>query len=991
VTLASLAAIVIGLSAADSAPIRPLTQWVHTTWTVSNGAPGDVRELAQTPDGYLWLGTNWGLYRFDGVQFVSLRDLPGVDSAIVGGGVQRLHASSDGSLWIVWGGGSRVTRLQHGRLEQFDAETALPLTFDITESRNGTLIAGTVDGLFEFTDGTWTNVNQKWGYPGTDARTVRFDGEDGLWALAELHVFYRPPGGPRFLESERLRTEPPTTDFAEAIDGSMWLAEMSRSVHTVSRPGRPEPLTEVKVGSVNILIDRSGSLWIGTQGDGLRRVIDPALIRGRSIEQFGQEAEHYTEKDGLLSDVVTALLEDKEGNIWIGSSRGLERFRQSLFVPSATPGGVRPRIIYAAHDTSLWVAAFSRHGFFRIGPRDRELVDTLQMPLSFAQDRSGRIWSVYRSQLMRLEGRRFVSNPTRPPVRNLSDVAVDSNGRLWVYDEQQGLLRLERDSLIQVVPPGFPSVPTGRLFGDRVGRIWVAEYNGVALYDRGRVTRFDRAHGGFSDWVKAFHEDRDGVIWALGYRGIHRFQDGRLRTLPARQALPGVGVFGVVEDDDGAWWVATRDKVLRLPPGEVQRAWADSTYRMQYRSFDSHDGLPGILTQAMVGPVVARTGDGLIWVATDHGVASVNPRELASPVSPPVLVEVLRVDGVVSGASNGLIIPPKPGTVEIDYTAMTLSTPERVRFRYRLEGEDADWQNVGTRRRAYYTSLAPGTYRFRVAASHGDDLWGSAEATLSFRVLPAWYQAIWFRGLVIFLIGGLGAGLAVLIQRRRHLRAQAALTTRYEATLTERARIAQDLHDTLLQGFAGVTLQLKTAELALPERPDVAAETLLRVQQLARESLREARQRVWDMRDAGQGGDDLPSALEACARDRTAGSGIEVSVVTAGQPRRLARALEDAAFQIGREAVVNAVQHAQARRIEIRVEFGVHNLRIEVRDDGRGFTADQGEAARRDGHFGLSGMRSRADRVGGRCEVHSRPGGGTVVALELPVGKPARP
>jgi signal transduction histidine kinase len=244
--------------------------------------------------------------------------------------------------------------------------------------------------------------------------------------------------------------------------------------------------------------------------------------------------------------------------------------------------------------------------------------------------------------------------------------------------------------------------------------------------------------------------------------------------------------------------------------------------------------------------------------------------------------------------------------------------------------------------------------------------------------------------MVVLLIAALGAATAALVQRRRHLLAQQALKGQYEATLAERARIAQELHDSLLQGFAGVTLQLKGAALALPERPDVAAEMILRVQRLAHESLREARERVWDMHETELGGDDLPSALGASARERTAGTDIEVSVVTSGERRRLARPLEDAAFKVGREAIFNAVRHAEARRIEIVVDFGATRFRLEVRDDGRGFTPEEGDAARRMGHFGLSGIRDRAARAGGHCEVLARPGAGTVVALELPLTEPGR-
>jgi signal transduction histidine kinase len=526
------------------------------------------------------------------------------------------------------------------------------------------------------------------------------------------------------------------------------------------------------------------------------------------------------------------------------------------------------------------------------------------------------------------------------------------------------------------------------LLSDTRGRLWIAQMNRVAMYDRGRVQLFGPTEGVGLGLVNHVVEDHTGNIWAATDGGLSRFEGGHFRAVLPRPGVPGRAVYDAVEDDAGAWWLVVDNRVLRFPPREIDRAIEDPTHAMEYRQFDELDGLPGTFGgNAVMGSQITRAADGRIWVATDSGVASIDPRDLLVGPAPPVLIETIRIDGRERPPSDTVSIPPGSRGLEIDYTATSLSLPERVQFRYQLEGEDRTWHDVGTRRRAYYTGLAPRSYRFRVIASNGDGVWNERGAAWSFRVLPAWYQTAWFRGGGALLIGGLGATAAALVQRRRHLRSREALRSRYEATLAERARIAQDLHDTLLQGFAGVTLQLKTAELALPEQPDVAAETLMRVQQLARASLREARERVWDMRETDLGGDDLPTALEAIARERTAGTGIEVSVVSAGRRRRLARAVEDAAFRIGREAVVNAVRHAEARRIEIHVAFGATTLRLEVRDDGRGFTAEEAEDARRRGHLGLSGVRERATRMGGRCDVRARPAGGTIVAFEVPLAE----
>jgi signal transduction histidine kinase len=430
----------------------------------------------------------------------------------------------------------------------------------------------------------------------------------------------------------------------------------------------------------------------------------------------------------------------------------------------------------------------------------------------------------------------------------------------------------------------------------------------------------------------------------------------------------------------------TRNRILRLPPGELDRALADSGYVIRYRGFDRHDGLPGMITSPGYGQLITRTRDGLIWVATDSGVASVDPRSLRPDPTPSVLIEALRIDGRELDPTTEMAIPSGRRDLEIDYTATSLSFPERVQFRYQLEGQDPAWREVGTRRRAYYTGLGPGAYHFRVTARNAEGAWNEAGSVLNFRVLPAWYQTLWFRSGVVLLIIGFGAGTAWLVQRQRHLRFQQVLEGRFEATLAERARIAQDLHDTLLQGIAGVSMQLKAAERALPDEPDVAAETLVQVQQLTRETLREARERVLDLNEPDLGDEDVASALATSGRGLIGTTGINFSLTTRGNRGRLPRTVEIAAIRIGREAIANAVNHAEARRIELVVGFEAAALRLEVRDDGRGFTPEQGERARRDGHLGLSGMRERAARAGGSCEVRPGPEGGTEVAVVLPLG-----
>jgi signal transduction histidine kinase/ligand-binding sensor domain-containing protein len=967
---------------ADTTPPRPITQLVHTTWTAKDGAPTRLGALAQTRDGYLWIGTLAGIVRFDGVRFVPF--VPRFGDSLPSGGIRRLLAARDGSLWMVGRGGT-VAHLQHGRVTVYGEGDGLPHAFQLAESSTGALVVGTAKGLSTFADGKWRDVSQEWRYPGTESRAVWFDRDDALWVQTESRVIYRPAGGSEFLDPDLpLRGRPYVADFAQARDGTIWMAEFGRSAHTLRKVGDPASMTEVRVGSQTLLIDKKGALWIGSGGDGLRRVPDPAAIRGQSIDRLGTEVEHFTQKDGLLSDIIFAILEDREGSIWVATPRGLERFREGAFTPTPIAGAVRARFVFAHRDSSVWTGGFNTTGFFRVNRDGVEPIGTGGAFMRFlVADSTGDLWATQTDYLYRFRGRRF-SGVTLAGVRprSLSQLTVDPAGTVWAFDDGLGLLRMTGDSLVLVAPLAQATPLGSVLFSDRQGRIWVGQPSRVALYEHGEIRLFPAAQGLGPANVRSFFQDQSGNLWALGDDGISRFDGNRFRTLPERQGVPGRAVLGMAGDDLGGWWMVTMGGVIQVAPGEVDRALADTTHAIRYRSFSHLDGVPGMITPGW-GTVVTRGADGRIWVAADSGVASVDPRYLTPGPPPPVVIEVLRINGRELQLTDAMTVPPRSGDLEIDYTATSLAVPERVQFRYRLEGEDAQWRGVGTRRRAYYTGLEPGMYTFHVMASNGDGVWNETGATLGFRVLPAWYQTLWFKAAAVLLIGAIGGILVALVQRRRHRLAHEALTTRYEATLAERARIAQDLHDTLLQGFAGVTLQLKAAELALPEQPDVAAETLLRVEKLAHASLKEARERVWDMRETSLAEGGLAAALERIALERVQGTGIEVSVTSSGQGRPITQVIEDAAFRIGREAIVNAVRHAGARRIEIEVAFGKSTLRLEVRDDGRGFTPVESEEARRNGHFGLTGMSDRAIQLGGRCDIRNRPGGGTIVTLEL--------
>ncbi len=965
----------------DSLPSLAIAQYVHTSWTARDGAPADIRALAQTRDGYLWLGTRLGLFRFDGIRFTRF-EVRGGDS-LPAGRISSLLAAHDGSLWIGWASGA-VSRLRNGRATTFGEGQGLPFTQGVAEASDGSIIAGTTKGLARFRHEIWEDVSRAWNFPDTEARLLYFDRSGTLWVLTEDRVVYLPAGQRRFVDpGER------ASAFGEAPDGTIWVADIGRSAHPVRRSGERSPTTEVQVGATSVLFDRKGTLWVGSAGDGLRRIADPERIAGHRVAEFGPEAEAFTTHDGLSGDYVISGLEDREGNIWFVTARGLDRFREGAFTPVSVPHPDFARFVVATSDGALWTSARNSAELLRITARGRTEWSLTGEPSLFGltEDEAGVLWIVGTTHF-RYKGAAF--EPVRLPgsVLPLAAFTIDHDGGHWLFQPDSGLYRLAHGVLTKFSAQPQPGYKFGvQLYTDRRGRVWLGQYNRVSLYEGGTVRVFGPADGTPPGFPFTIRDDKAGNIWVGGDGGLSRLDNDRFRPVSST-ALPMRAVSGMAQDDNGDWWIATDAGVLRVAAAELNRAVADSAYRPRYRAFDLADGLPGKPSGIYPVPIMAHTADGRIWVVTNNGLAYVDPRRIpGNDRPPPVRIERVTIDRKELAPDDGLALAPGAHDLQIDYTALSLTIPERNQFRYLLEGRETAWHEAGTRRQAVYTDLPPKTYRFRVIASNNDGVWNETGAAWSFRVLPAWYQTLWFRAVVVLLIGAVGALLAVTVQRSRHRREQQALTVRYESTLAERSRIAQELHDTLLQGFTGITLQLRGIQRVLGKRPEAGIAALNDVLATADTSLRDARHMIWDLRAVELEGRELADALESAARSALAGSGVSLVFDARGNRSRLPHTVETTALRIGREAVLNALKHAAPRRVEVKLEYGPRFLTLEVVDDGRGIAPGTMETAASGGHWGVAGMRDRAQRAGGTLEISSEPGQGTRVSVSLPIGE----
>jgi signal transduction histidine kinase/ligand-binding sensor domain-containing protein len=968
-----LTACLFGTSAFALDPQKAITQFVHTSWTEKDGAPTGIRMLAQTTDGYLWIGTAAGLFRFDGLRFVRFE--PQAGESLPGVRIDRLLATGDGALWIssqshAW------CRLFNGHLSRLEN---IPPPYQLVEAPDGTLVAGTEKGVWRLTNGIWKDVSKEWNFPDRVARQIYFDRSGTLWIVTEARVVYRPAGQSEFVDAQQLPDYAQLRNFAEAPDGAMWISEVTRSAHSLLRKGERGLMTEVRVGAAWVLFDRNGSLWVASFGDGLRRVADPGKINGRQVAQFDPEAEQFTVKEGLTGNVVTSILEDREGNVWAGTFKGLDRFRESSFLPVATNQPEAPRFFQASRDGSLLVAGLSPKEVLRIGPLgNRKVLSDFNLS-AMCEDETGVIWAIDNHFVFRYQQGRFVTVPLPGGVilGDYGSVACDGTGGVWLYDGQGGLFRLANGALTRFLDNPERAYSAGFPYADREGRIWLGQTNRVWLYDHGKSQVFGNNDGVPVGTISAFHLDRTGNLWAGGDGGLSKFENGRFRSLSQSNGLPAQSVAGIAEDDYGCLWLASDYGVLRVPIFELDRALADPAYLLRYESFDRLDGLPA-KPQHIVPSPLARTLDGRIWVATTNGIAYVDPRRIPkNNLPPPVQIESLSASGRDYAPWDTLKLPARTTSLQITYTALSLTIPERVRFRYKLEAVENDWQEAGTRRTTSYSNLGPGAYRFRVIACNNDGVWNEVGTTLNFSILPAWYQTIWFR----MLYAVLALFVIWMLYRLRLRQAARAMSVRFDERLAERTRIARELHDTLLQTVQGSKF---VADDALEKYDDSVhvRRALERLSKWLGQATQEGRAALNSLRTSTIETNDLTAALRRATEECAIDSSMAVKFSATGGPRDMHPIARDEIYRIGYEAIRNACEHSSASELEITLTYA-QDLTLRVNDNGSGIDPaiiTEGKA----GHFGLQGMRERAERIGSKFTLVSSPDSGTEMTLVVP-------
>jgi signal transduction histidine kinase/ligand-binding sensor domain-containing protein len=965
----------------------------HESWTFKDGAPPDVACLAQTNDGFLWLcgGPN-GLVRFDGTRFEPFSSPFG--DRLLSTNLYSLFVPPSGGLWVGYNFGG-FSFLDKGRVTNYANETGS--VYGFAQGRDGIVWVGASSGLWRFDHSTWQHVGIEWDAPTAPATQVGFDSQGILWALvgnrgAPKDLIYLMPGTRRFKTARRnLSVLQFTWDADRAV-----LTEPAASPMSDSGEGSDErpPVYPVLTKSLQF-VDRNNSLWTSPEDKPVVMRLPKESLHDAFNRVSAGGSETYD-----VNPFENAVLVDREGNIWFGDTKGIHRFFYTPLIRQEFPKEASADFAVVADDNgAVWVSSGTGGGahkedlYYVLGGKTERRLGPVTLSFAYrAPDKT--FWFSGEGCLWHLVGHDFVRVDLPPEMANqfnfLQTITGDQQGGVWVSFGRRGLYRLAdgiwtsyggRDDLPKTGTMGTMMIVA---FTDSLGRVWFGYTKSqLAVLDGGRVRRFGPSDGLRVGTIQAIY-GRGSEIWIGGELGLEQFDHGRFRYIAAVDDDLLHGISGIVETADGDLWLNGNSGIFHIRKEEISEALKDSSYRVKGEHFGRRDGLPGVANLMKPLPTAIEGSDGRLWFTLRNGVVWLDPAAYSErrAVPPPITIQSVSADDKSYAPASRLSLPPHTSSVQVSYSAVSLSDPEAIRFRYKLRETDNDWHEVAASSPVTYRNLPPGSYHFNVEASDINGVWSDKIATAEFTILPAFYQTLWFRTLCVILFLAALAGLYQL--RLRELARQYGM--RLEERVSERTRIARDLHDTLLQSFQGLLLRFQTVSNLLPG--GAAKQKLDSAIEMTAAAIEEGRDAVHHLRSSVAETNDLVSAISALAEelaaDTTNRSRAVAHVEVQGAPRSLHPILRDEVYRITGEALRNAFRHSQATRIAVEVDYDDRRLRLRVRDDGKGIDSKGLVADELSGRWGLHGMRERAELIGGTLDVWSRVDSGTQVELSIP-------
>lgn len=942
--------------------------YTRKLWQVQDGLPEQtVQAFAQTPDHYLWIGTTGGLLRFDGARF-TLFDRTNTPQ-FTENSVFALLVSRDGSLWIGTEGGG-LLRYRRGRFRAFGASDGLSDEFvrALFEDHGGTLWVGTDNGLLRYSGDRLVRVDGQGNIPAIAVHAIAEDRQGGLWVGGSrlLRIFnghvreYHLQGGGSL---NRVKS------ILQTRDGSMWVGTVSGL--DVLRPGAQHfervPGINQTVRVLRQTLD--GSLWAGTIGQGIFR-----MEQGRFTS--------ITAPESLPSNTVLNIFEDDEKNIWIGTQAGMLRLTRTpvRIIPLPQSADSDFGTLYPDPDGTLWVV--STHVF--------QVRDGVARPWSYPgleplharnifRDRSGALWiGTDGDGLIRIRDGRILRLTTRDGlVNNFIRVMMQSrDGSLW-FGTDEGVSHLTAHGFVNYrMSNGLSYFSTRALIQDHNGDIWIGTDRGLSRLHRGSFVH-DGATAALADEeVWSIYEDADGGLW-FGTRdnGLYRWKQDRLTHYTTAQGLASNSIYEIVEDRKGGMWLSGPNGISLLRRQELDEMATDPSKHLSLTFYGVSDEVQTTQIYGGRQPSGCQDRGNGVWFPSNNGPIHIADETAPASPLPPLVIDDVAIDGRDVDISRPLVMRPGATRVEISWSPILLRSQEGMRFRYKLDGFDKGWSTPSPRRVASWTNLPPGKYSFRVQAFEINHPQAVTEISLPLLQQPHFWRTAWFLVLCLAMSGGV-----VLATYRFRLW---QMRTRFEAVLNERGRLAREMHDTVIQGCAGISALLEALASLREEDKYLPGDLLEHARRQVRTTIDEARQAVWNLRQGQPSDRMLSHTLEGLARQIAADSGMPVICEVFGKPFPLTQFATHELIMMAREGVYNAVLHARASRIEVRVSFARDSLTLEVCDDGVGFDPDASFCAE-DRHYGLAGLRERVQAVGGEFRLDTAAGCGTNLSVRMP-------
>ncbi len=921
-------------------------------WSTEEGLPqSSVHSIVQTPDGFLWIATEGGLARFDGMAF-RIFDR-GSDPAFRSDDICCLAVNRDG-LWV--GTEDGLLRLQEGQLQgQFrrygsSDGLASPFIESVQVLADGSLVVDSASGWAEWGKGRFHALARSPAELASDAEGLVAVPGHPAWRFSTAMVS---TAGRRWRVGQDLPIGRIQTVVVDR-QGVAWVGMTNGLFVLNSGDAKPVAVVLHHGNSVlSIFQDREGNHWVGTETSGLH------VLRRLA----------FRSEPALVDQPVTSVVQTNNGDVWIGTrDDGLRRVRNGVLDEPVSAGDLSSAVVQClapAPGGGLWAGTPDGlnyiHGrtVHRVTLADG-LPDDDVRSLAVAGD--GSVWVATRQGLAHIRGIN-IQGPklltTKTPLRIQTYTTVDGLGGNLI-----GALLL------------------------RSGEVWAATSGGLSVVRRnGRIRTFTTQDGLRPAIVTAMAQDYDGHLWVAENDGSLSLLEGQ-RFVPVDAFPAGTGSDGNIEgitfDRQGFAWFRMDRGIRRVVWKDLLRCVGAAQCAMPKGAMTAYglaDGLPNdeVVEGEPSNGWLTRKQE--IWFPTRGGVAIVDTENLpVNTVPPPVALLRFAVDDITEPlGSASLKIPFSHARFTIEYAGLSFTAPSEVRYRFRLQGFDKTWTEIGNRRSATYTNLAPGAYVFRVQAMNNDGVWNRTGATLRFRILAPFYRRWWFVLLGVLLLLTLLAGMYLL--RLRGLRGE------FDAVLAERNRMAREIHDTLAQGFVGASLQLDLIAQHLHRgKVELALDQVKRARQLVNDGLQEARRSIWELR-ANRLQETLPTRLAKIVQLDTFAD-LKPRLHLGGAYRPVESRIERELLRIAQEALSNALHHAHSAVTSVELHYSSDMLMLTIQDEGVGFVMD--EVSMKTGHYGLLGMKERAAMIGGVLEVTSEPGRGTKVTLRVPLAQSVR-